>query len=176
MKTLADMFFFNHVYLFLWTVKTGGVPDILLLKKTGVQTDPKGKGNYTGVLKISTEDLRENLKTQSSPPSSSSSSKRYAGAGLQQRRRGTCHLETKHRGNRRRGRAAAERQPYCRWVRRDDGEKPPIITGEKLLHRDRRCWRPKPALPAATLDAWRQERCQPRWVTAPTLQKRKRNC
>jgi hypothetical protein len=106
--------------LFFLTVKTG-VPDILLLK-TGVQADPKEKGNYTGVLRIRTEDIRENLKTRSSPPSSSSSSKKNAGAKLQQRLRGTSHLETKHRRDRRRGRAAVERQPYCLWVRRDDKE------------------------------------------------------
>jgi hypothetical protein len=66
------------------------------IKRTGVQEDPMGKRNYTGVQKVSQEDPRENLKKaiKSSILLSSSSS---SNGGLELRLRGTCHLETQHR-------------------------------------------------------------------------------
>jgi hypothetical protein len=127
---------------------------MLLLKNVGVQADLRGyrelhrgpKIKYKGpwgkfentikpsvLLLLEIEILRRQTATM--PPGNVP-----LGDGAQDRTDG-------------RSRAAVERQPYCRWVRRHDGEKPPLIAGEELLNQDRRCWHPKPALPATTMDA-----------------------
>jgi hypothetical protein len=96
--------------------------------------------------KISTEDLGENLRTRSSPPSSSSSRSKNSGVELRQRLRDAPLGDGAHDESNRQSKAAAERQPYCLKVRRNDGMNPPIIAGEKLLLRTHRRRLLKPTL------------------------------